>query len=583
MRHLSTEELLLYANGELEDRGLCRHVVECVDCKAHLVDLQESYVLTTTAICEELPAPAPTPEQFAKLRTRLAAEAQLMHLHLSTEDLLISIEDSLSPELEAHLASCTSCQSRAADVHVQLASIEYELRRETAFELPLDRRAAALTALRGRLEEETATQQTASTRFWDWIPRVRPHLIPEITPHAAAFAGICLAVWLGWNAISTPDSPETVTVAQLSEPASASPTLATDLPRTVEQEITAQSSAVERFDWTGPEPRQIPPVGPRVLVTGTVPAVSAATRPNHTAPMALPQLDNLPEPQAPAPAAVLAQAVPETTSPAPPAAQTPAEVLADGNWMLIKAGLWKANLQTGGTPASIRFTGSVASERERIHAQEALFAVADGRPVEFEIAVRSSHVAASAVPAAVRASRTRSLGTTVRNSLLQHYRDAARRSFQPLERSTLENELDLYVSDVMRHDADLLAHVHALNNLVSRSDSAQVRDVDSFQRVVRYHLEGIAQNGAEIYSRLSEALPRRYWAYRGPRTKASHDGDLQAASKALLQDALALDQALSSLFFEGSDMLDVRESNLSSASLLEQLRQRTRQLRSAIR
>ena len=582
MRHLSTEELLLYANGELEDRGLCRHVVECVDCKAHLVDLQESYVLTATAISEELPAPAPTPEQFAKLRTRLAAEAQLMHLHLSTEDLLVSIEDSLRPELEAHLASCASCQRRAADVHVQLASIEYELRRETAFELPLDRRAEALAALRGRLEEETATQQTASTRFWDWIPRIRPHLIPEITPYAAALAGICLAVWLGWNAISTPDSPETVAVAQLSEPAAAPPTLATDLPRTVEQEITAQSTAVERFDWTGTEPRQIAPVGPRVLVTGTVPAVSAGTRPSHTAPMALPQLDNLPEPQAPAPA-VLAQTVPEATSPAPPAAETPAEVLADGNWMLIKAGLWKANLQTGGTPESIRFTGSVASERERIHAEEALFAVANGRPVEFEIAVRSSHVAASAIPDAVRASRTRSLGTTVRNSLLQHYRDAARRSFQSLERSTLENELDLYVSDVMRHDADLLAHVHALHNLVSRSGSAQVRDADSFQRVVRYHLDGIAQNGAEIHSRLSEALPRRYWAYRVPRTKASHDGDLQAASKALLQDALALDQALSSLFFAGSDMLDVRESNLSSASLLAQLRQRTRQLRSAIR
>ena len=251
--------------------------------------------------------------------------------------------------------------------------------------------------------------------------------------------------------------------------------------------------------------------------------------------------------------------------------------------MLIKAGLWKANMQVRGTAQSIRFTGAVASEQERTRAEEALFAVANGRPVEIEIGVRSSHLAASAAPAAVRASRTRSLGTTVRNSLLQHYKDAARRSFQPLDRSMLENELDLYVSDVMRHDAQLLAHVHALHNLLSRPDIVQARTTDSFRRVVRYHLDGIARHEANIYGQLSEALPRRYWAYRGPRATNSSSDDLQAASTALLEDALGLDQALSSLFFGGSGLLDVRESNPSSASLLARLRQRTRQLRSAIR
>ena len=582
MRHLSTEELLLYANGELEDRGLCRHVVECVDCKARLVDLQESYVLTATAICEALPAPAPGPEQLAMLRKRLAAEEQLLSMHLSTADLLLSIENSLSPELEAHLATCASCQSRAADLHVQLASIEYELRRESTFELPLDRRAAALAALRGRLEQEVESQRTASKRFWDWIPQVRANLIPEMTPYAAAFAGICLAAWLGWNAVSTPDTPEPATVAQLTETISAPAPVAMEVPQSVGLEAEDRTTSPERFDWTVAEQRQVAPASPRVLVAGAAPDARAGTGPSHFAPVTLPRLDHLPEPQAPAGVA-LAQAVPETSSPAPLTVQTSPEVLAEGSWMLIEAGLWKANLQASGTSGAIRFTGSVASERERIHAEEALFAVANGRHVEFEIAVRSSNVAAIAMPEVVRASRTRSLGTSVRNSLLQHYRDAARRSFQPLDRSMLENELDLYVSDIMRHDADLLAHVHALHALLSRSDTAQVRQTDSFQRVVRYHLDGIARHQEDIYGQLSEALPRRYWAHRGPRDKGNISDDLQAAGKALLKDALALDQALSSLFFEGSEMLDVRDSNLSSASLLARLRQHTRQLRTAIR
>lgn len=583
MRHLSPEELLLYANGELEDRGLRRHVAECVDCKSRLVDMQESFVLTAAAIHEALPAPAPRPEQFAALRKRLAAEAQLLSLHLSTEDLLLSIENSLSPELEAHLAMCADCQRRAADLHVQLASIEYELSRESAFELPLDQKAAALAALRGRLEEEVESQRSANTRIWQWMPQIRPYQIPALTPYAAAFAGVCLAAWLGWNVIGTPQPTAPVTTAQLTEAASPPSALTVQAPQAVALEITAQTMPRERFQWIAAEPRQAAPASMlRALVASTAPEVSVGMAPSHLALVELPHLDELPQPLAPSPA-VLAEAVPDAGSTAPPTVRADPEVLAEGSWMLIKAGLWKAGLEPRGTAESIRFAGTVASERERVRAEKALLAVADGRPIEFDIAVRGARVPAEALPDAVRASRTRSLGTTVRTALLQHYRDAARRSFQPLDRSMLENELDLYVSDVMRYDADLLAHVHALHNLVSRSHIARVRDADSFRRAARYHLDGIARHEANIHGQLSEALPRRYWAYRGPRVTDRNDSDLQATSKALLQDALALDQALSSLFFGGSDVLDISEGSPSSASLLARLRQRTRQLRSAIR
>lgn len=582
MRHLSPEELLLYANGELEDRGLRRHVAECVDCKSSLVDMQESFVLTAAAIREALPAPVPRPEQFAEFRKRLAAETQLLSLHLSTEDLLVSIENSLSPELESHLATCAQCQARAADLHVKLASIEYELSRESAFELPLDHKAAALATLRGRLEQEVESQRSANTRIWQWMPQIRPFQVPALTPYAAALAGVCLAAWLGWNAIGTPEPPAPATTAQLVETALPPAALTAEAPQAVELEVATQATPQERFQWVAAEPRQAAPASIMALVASTAPEVSAGTVPSHLALVALPRLDDLPEPPAPSPA-VLAAAVPETGSAAPSTVRTDPEVLADGSWMLIKAGLWKAGLEARGTAESIRFAGTVASERERARAEKALLAVADGRPIEFDIAVRGARVPADAVPDAVRASRTRSLGTTIRTALLQHYRDAARRSFQPLDRSMLENELDLYVSDVMRHDADLLAHVHALHNLLSRSDIAQVRDSDSFRRTARYHLDGIARHEASIHGQLSEALPRRYWAYRGPRVTDGNSPDLQAAGTALLQDALALDQALSSLFFGGSDVLDISEGSPSSASLLARLRQRTRQLRSAIR
>ena len=582
MRHLSPEELLLYANGELEDRGLRRHVAECVDCKSRLVDTQEGFVLTAAAIREALPAPAPRPEHFAALRKRLAAEAQLLSLHLSTEDLLVSIENSLSPELESHLATCAQCQGRAADLHVRLASIEYELSRESAFELPLDHKAAALASLRGRLEQEVESQRSANTRIWQWMPQIRPPQIPALTPYAVAFAGVCLAAWLGWNVVGTPEPPASVTTAQLAEITSPPAASAAEAPPAVKLEVAAQTTPPERFRWISAAPPQVAPASMQALVAGTAPDVSAGTVPSHLVSVALPHLDDLPEPLAPSPA-VLAEAVPETRGTAAPTVRTDPEVLAEASWMLIKAGLWKANLEAHGTAESIRFAGTVASERERARAEKALLAVADGRPIEFDIAVRGARVPAEAVPDSVRASRTRSLGTTVHNALLQHYRDAARRSFQPLDRSMLENELDLYVSDVMRHDADLLAHVHALHNLLSRSDVAQVRDADSFRRTARYHLDGIARHEASIHGQLSEALPRRYWAYRGPRVTDGNSSDLQAAGTALLQDALALDQALSSLFFGGSDVLDISEASPSSASLLARLRQRTRQLRSAIR
>ena len=78
MRHLGTEELLLYAAGELDDRALCRHVRDCVDCKASLVEAQETFVGAAAVIRASVPA-EPAALQAAsltRLRANIAAETE---------------------------------------------------------------------------------------------------------------------------------------------------------------------------------------------------------------------------------------------------------------------------------------------------------------------------------------------------------------------------------------------------------------------------------------------------------------------------------------------------------------------------
>ena len=127
MRHLTTDELLLYAEGELGDRALCRHLWDCVDCKAQLVDVQETYFHAASAIRAQALDLSTQPSQLHRLRARLAAEAELLAAHLDTEDLLLSVEGELEGDRQAHLATCVACQDRAADLHIRLAEIECEL------------------------------------------------------------------------------------------------------------------------------------------------------------------------------------------------------------------------------------------------------------------------------------------------------------------------------------------------------------------------------------------------------------------------------------------------------------------------
>ncbi|MDE0101964.1 MAG: hypothetical protein OXN89_06255 [Bryobacterales bacterium] len=579
MRHLTPAELLLYAEGELDDRGLCRHVVGCVDCKATLVDVQESYVLVAQQVREFLPPGPPGHDQLVMLRSRMAAEAQVREMHLSTKDLLLSLEERLDDATEAHLATCEACRGRASRLHTELSAIEFELRRKPAFNLPVERRAKALAALRGRIGSEITSSEPhgpprgLAMRFR--MPDLRPLL-----SYGGALAAACALAWVGWNAVPPPTGTGPPVRVE-----TRTPTVGQRIPIAPAQLPAATSETAE------PSPERFAEIGsrsvrpPAAVVLQPLEAPTLESLPQAGAALLaldLPRTDDLPSFQGATARREVEQAA--TAVEVPLSSQGPQDptLVAEGNLMLVRSGLWKSTLQAGGSGPAVRFSGTLASERERAAAQRALLAVADGLPIEFDIGVGGSRPVGAPSVSEV-AWRQGTLGGPVRNALLQHYEDAARRSFRQPAQGLLESELDRFVSGIVRHDSELLSHVHRLHRLVTSAPSAKARPDESFRQVAKFHLDGIGNHQAGISSRLSESLPRRFWAYRGERRSAPRTEGAEATAEQLLDDALALDQALAGLFFGSGATLDARASNLSTADLLARIRQHTRQLRAAIR
>lgn len=590
MRHLTTAELLLYAEGELDQHELCQHVPDCVDCKAQLVDLQETYVHAANAIREQTAQHPVRPLQLQKLRERLAVEAELLADHLSTQDLLLSVEDGLNVDGRAHLARCTVCQDRAASLHLQLAEIEVELHRRIAFEFPEERRAAALAALRARLQHEVERQTARSFSVRDWLPSFTLPRLPAFASYSAAFAAVCLAAWLGIGGVAPGPVPALDSLARIEPPAAPAlrPT-ALQEPTYLPQEagspdLQLAPELVEppaRFAWTADPLRSVPAAPVRLAWTPPAPALQQAARRVDSLSFELLAGPDLPValPDAPAwtlpdPSATDTAAIPDEDS---------VESVVVGTWMLVRAGLWDQDVRAGGPRGRIHFVGSVATDRERLAAEKALAAFAEGQPVDFSIAVRNSPLAQAGdrLPAAMGLGQ-QPVGL-VRNSLLEHYEDAARRSFREPDRSLLESELDRYVTGVLRHDTELLSHANALHSFLSQPGIEAARDSDRFRKVVRFHLDAIWSHQAGIHDLLSEGLPRRFWAYRGRSGDPGEMEGVEAESLALQEDALALDRALTSLLFGTGEGLDVRGRNLSINNLLKHLRQRTERLRDATR
>ena len=312
------------------------------------------------------------------------------------------------------------------------------------------------------------------------------------------------------------------------------------------------------------------------------PSLSVSPAPMHIMPGTL-DLPLVPQPRdtlvASAPAQAARQAARMTVDEAP-------FVLA-GHRILNKAGVWQEDIRPVLNAGVLSFKGTVenAEVRERITA--AIQRAAGGRQINFALLERQTGETEPLLASASQTADVRASGGVVRSSLLSHYGDAARRSFQAPESAALESELDRYVSDVFRSQSRLLSHVYALHGVLASFDARLVGrlergDVDSFRQVVSFHTAAIRKHEASIYDRLSEALPRRFWTYRADKDQAKGDSDWRRESHLLLSDALDLDATLNALLVTLETSIDTSDVNLSCGELLGRIRTRISHLEAPI-
>ena len=270
------------------------------------------------------------------------------------------------------------------------------------------------------------------------------------------------------------------------------------------------------------------------------------------------------------------------TAPAPKvSAKTPETVRAaiDGRWMLMKAEAWEQDVEPDLRSGKLFFVGSVENAASEQQLTAAVSKVAGSRSIGFDLRRRqqSSATTAQGELHPVRRTAPRPVAGVVRNSLLAHFSDTAQRSFRTPTPAVLESELDRYVTDVFRSQSRLLAHVYSLNSLLKsvRANDAERLEpatVDKFRDVMRFHLAAVDEQQARIYDRLSEALPRRFWAYRETESKVAAKSAWTGESEQLLQETLRLDGTLTELLRGPQLTIDVSSASPSAGQLLHRIR-----------
>jgi hypothetical protein len=262
------------------------------------------------------------------------------------------------------------------------------------------------------------------------------------------------------------------------------------------------------------------------------------------------------------------------------------EGLIEGYWILSRSRVWDEDISPEWTPAGMRFRGTVEDETVRAQVIRAITRAANPSPVSFELAVRTSSPAEPRfmpVTAFRETSADRPSGGVVRQSLLGHFRDAARRSFQSPRPALLEAELDRFVNDVFESQTELVSHVYALNRFLTQIEPAQIAKTSPqaagrVRNVVDFHLDAVRQLENRIYSRLSEALPRKFWTYRGEQEQLLEAADWRNHGNDLLRDTLQLDANLTALLSGPPATVHAAELDLSCGELLHRIRTRVRRL-----
>ena len=269
--------------------------------------------------------------------------------------------------------------------------------------------------------------------------------------------------------------------------------------------------------------------------------------------------------------------------------QTPesAAALVEGHWILAKANVWTEDVRPVWTGNAIQFRGTV----ENIAVQKLVTtaiekAAGPSKNFSIDLQLRSRNAEAQPATAVTLAADKRSAGGVVRNSLLTHFGDAARRSFISPQPTVLEAEIDRFVTDVFRSQSTLRSHSYALKSLMRSLTPPQVAQLDpsaakKFRELVRMHLDAVGAGEQDIYGRLSETLPRRFWSYRAAESEQSDNADWQHETTDMLKEVLQLDATLTALLSTPQSFVDVSDSHLSSGELLYRIRSRVHRIRAA--
>jgi hypothetical protein len=325
-----------------------------------------------------------------------------------------------------------------------------------------------------------------------------------------------------------------------------------------------------RFELESPAPRNVPAATLADVISSEElrpPAQTLARVELNAPPMVLPS--------------------PEPVPAAAPLTVEGASALIEGHWILTRAGVWTEDIEPLWTSRGLEFSGTVESSTRQRQISELLAKAAGSRTFSMDLRLRAQAPAMAPVDAAVTlADDRRPAGGVVRNSLLSHFSDAARRSFQAPQPSMLEAELDRYVTEVFRGQSRLRAHAYALKSLLEPLSREQLAALDpaagkKFSELVRLHMKALGEDEAHIYDRLSEGLPRRFWTYRASERDLNTASDWREESAALLRDVLQLDSTLTALLSTPQTFVDVSDSHLSCGELLYRIRNRVGRLRAA--
>ena len=495
--------------------------------------------------------------------------------HLTTEELLRHFDGELIPERAEHIDRCAFCQEAMVGLQSLLYEVELELKRPVPAE-PAVLREASLERLRGSMRPLAPV-----VGFPQWrrpaygiaatilMAALGGYLALNSPPDAVQQAGDLSSANEPRLSAAAGSAPDVTPVAPVASPVA-------DFPSTI---ITVQAAVAEGVTPATPERFELsftaPPRATPVVLTDEAPRLEIALSGETTYIVAfVSPAEPVAQPSTPSPREPLEFA------PEAPATTETAAAMVDGHWLLAKAKVWQEDLRPDPRNGRLHFVGSVENEASSRRVVKALARVAGATEIAFDLRARSEdhpeagrRTLASATP---RPSE-RPSGGIVRTSLLSHFSDTARRSFQTPGPALLEAELDRYVSGIFRGQSRLLAHAYALNRVTSSLRMEQVDQLGPetkrrLRDVIRLHLTALRDEEADLYDRLSEVLPRRYWSYRANKSTADGEADWLQEGKALLDNALQLDSTLTSLFGAVPGTVRADQANHSCGELLSSIR-----------